>query len=471
LSRTIAEPAKITTLGSNLSRITHLAWPVFVGQLSVLAFSTVDTLLVARHSSLDLAALAVGAAAYVTIFIGFMGVVLAISPIVGQQYGAGELRQAGRQVHQATWLALGLSGLGILLLVFPQPFLLLAHATDEVAQRVRGYLLALAFSLPAALLFTVYRGFNVAISRPRAVMALQLLGLGIKLPMSVALVFGVPALGIPSLGVVGCGIATAVAMWAQVLIAAKVLRQDRFYAPYALWGEGLARPDLAALRQHLKLGIPMGLSILVEVTAFSFMAIFIARLGTTAVAGHQIAANLVALLFMAPLAIGNATSTLVAQRLGALDWVDARLLGWHGLRLGVSLAVLMGLCVVAMRTSIVRLYSGDLAVAAAAVPLVAWIAAFHVADALQAIAAFVLRAYQVAKMPLAILALSLWGIGLGGGYGLAFGDFQITPVGLRNAQGFWAAATLSLIVAGVALCAYLVVVVRRVGRVGQLPTR
>jgi multidrug resistance protein, MATE family len=459
------------TWGGNLSRIAHLAWPVFIGQLSVLAFSTVDTLLVARHSPLDLAALAVGAAAYVTIFIGFMGVVLAISPIVGQQFGAGHLRQAGQEVHQATWVALGLSVLGVLLLVFPQPFLLLAHATDEVAQRVRGYLLALAFSLPAALLFTVYRGFNVAISRPRAVMALQLLGLGIKLPMSAALVFGVPALGIPSMGVVGCGIATAVAMWAQVLLAARVLRQDRFYEPYALWGQGLARPELAALRKHLKLGIPMGLSILVEVTAFSFMAIFIARLGTTAVAGHQIAANLVALLFMAPLAIGNASSTLVAQRLGANDLTDARLLGWHGLTLGVGLAVLMGLTVLSMRVPIVNLYSGDLAVAAAAVPLVAWIAAFHVADALQAIAAFVLRAYQVAKIPLAILALSLWGIGLGGGYGLAFGAFEDTPVALRNAQGFWAAATLSLVVAGVALCAYLVVVVRRVDRAGQLPTR
>ncbi len=460
-----------STVGGNLSRIAHLAWPVFIGQLSVLAFSTVDTLLVARHSSLDLAALAVGAAAYVTIFIGFMGVVLAISPIVGQQYGAGELRQAGQQVHQATWVALSLSALGVLLLVFPQPFLLLAHATDEVAQRVRGYLLALAFSLPAALLFTVYRGFNVAISRPRAVMALQLLGLLIKLPASAALVFGVPTLGIPSMGVVGCGIATAVAMWAQVLLAARVLRQDRFYEPYALWGQGLARPELAALRKHLKLGIPMGLSILVEVTAFSFMAIFIARLGATAVAGHQIAANLVALLFMAPLAIGNATSTLVAQRLGAHDLTDARLLGWHGLTLGVGLAVLMGLTVLSMRVPIVNLYSGDLAVAAAAVPLVAWIAAFHVADALQAIAAFVLRAYQVAKMPLAILALSLWGIGLGGGYALALGGFEDTPVALRDAQGFWAAATLSLAVAGVALCAYLVVVVRRVDRAGQLATR
>jgi MATE family multidrug resistance protein len=78
-----------------------------------------------------------------------------------------------------------------------------------VAEKVRGYLLALALSLPASLLFTVYRGFNNAVSRPKAVMALQLGGLALKLPLSAALVFGVPALGCPALGVVGCGIATA----------------------------------------------------------------------------------------------------------------------------------------------------------------------------------------------------------------------------------------------------------------------
>ena len=46
----------------SLRRIAPLAWPVFVGQVAVLGFSTIDTMLVARHSATDLAALAVGAA-------------------------------------------------------------------------------------------------------------------------------------------------------------------------------------------------------------------------------------------------------------------------------------------------------------------------------------------------------------------------------------------------------------------------
>ena len=179
----------------------------------------------------------------------------------------------------------------------------------ESESRVRAYLAVLALSLPASLLFTAYRGFNHAVSRPKAVMALQVTGLALKVPLSALLIHGLPAIGLPALGVVGCAIATAVVMWSQALIAFAVLRRDPFYARFQLWGQGLHAPDRSALWAQLKLGVPMGMAILIEVSGFALMAVFIARLGTTAVAGHQIVANLVSVLFMVPLGIASATST------------------------------------------------------------------------------------------------------------------------------------------------------------------
>lgn len=442
-------------LAASTRRIARLAWPVFIGQLSVLAFGTVDTLLVARYASVDLAALAVGSAAYITVFIGFMGVVMAIGPIVGQLFGGGHAAQAGRQLHQGVWVALGLSALGSGLLVFPYPFLALAKASPEVADKVGGYLLALAFSLPASLLFTVYRGFNTAVSRPKAVMGLQLAGLALKIPLSAALVWGVPALGIPPLGVVGCGIATCIAMWAQALAAGVILRRDPFYARFALSGRGLDPPDRKALMSYLRLGLPMGASILIEVTGFSFMAIFISRLGATPVAGHQIAANIVTLLFMMPLAIASATSTLVAQRIGARDHADARRLGWHGMVIGCGVAAVMGGAVYLTQAQIVSLYTRDAAVIAAALPLVAWVVLFHLADAAQTVAAFVLRAYRITLVPLVVYAGSLWGVGLAGGYLLAFDPLGLAPQALQGARGFWFASTLGLVIAALALTAFM----------------
>lgn len=455
MSATLPHAPRRAALADSARRIAPLAWPVFIGQLSVLAFGTIDTLLVARATARDLAALAVGGAAYISIFIGFMGVLMALSPIVGQLYGARHCEAAGRQVHQAVWLALALSLLGSTLLAFPAPFLALARAGPEVAAKVRGYLLALAFSLPASLLFTVYRGFNVAVSRPKAVMVLQVAALGLKLPLSAALVFGVPALGVPALGVVGCGVATAVAMWAQVLAACVLLRRDAFYAPFALLGRGLDRPDGIALRHHLKLGVPMGAGILIEVTGFSFMAIFISRLGTTPVAGHQIAANLVSVMFMMPLALANATSTLVAQRVGAGQLGGAREMAWHGMAIGCGIAAIVGGAVFAARGPVLRLYTGNPAVLAAALPLVAWVAVFHVADAAQTLAAFILRAFKITVVPAAIYVVALWGVGLGGGYVLAFDLPGWVPPALHGARGFWMASTAGLVVAGATLTLFL----------------
>ncbi len=448
-------PAPGSRLADSARRLAPLAWPVLIGQLAVLAFATVDTVLVARYDAVDLAALAVGSAAYITVFIGLMGVVAALSPIVGQLFGAGQHAQAGRQLHQAVWVALALAVLGSTLLLFPQPFLALAKASPVVAEKVRGYLLALAFSLPASLLFTVYRCFNTAVSRPKAVMALQLGGLALKVPLSASLVYGLPAIGVPALGAIGCGIATALAMWSQLLLAAWLMHRDPFYAPFQVFGRGLDAPDRRALWTQLRLGVPMGASILIEVTGFAFMAIFISRLGTTAVAGHQLAANLVSVLFMMPLALANAAGTLVAQRIGAGDLVDARRLGWHGLMIGCGIAALMGSAVFLARVQVIGLYTSDGAVVAATLPLIAWMVVFHIADAAQTIAAFVLRAYRVVTVPVLIYIAALWAVGLGGGYQLAFDVPGSVPPALQGAPGYWFASTTGLVLAALALCAFM----------------
>ncbi len=436
------------------------AWPVFIGQAAVVAFSTVDTAVAARASSLDLAALAIGSAVYVTVFVALMGVVLSVGPIAGQLFGAGKPLEAGAQLHQALWLALGASLLGCTLLLFPHPFLSLSQASPEVAEKVRAYLGALAFALPCALLFTAFRGFNSAVSRPKIVMALQLGALLLKVPLSVLFVFGLD-LGqwrLPAQGAAGCGIATAVVMAGQLVAAWLLLRRDPFYAPFGLHRR-LSRPHRASLRALLRLGIPMSLSIAVEVTGFTFMALFISRIGATQVAGHQIALNLLSLMFMMPMAIGNATSTLVAQRIGANDVPQAQQLGWNGLLLGMGVAALLGAAVYTLRLPVLQLYTRDEAVLAVALPLLAWLVLFHVADAAQIIAAFILRAYRIATVPLLIYAVAIWGVGLGGGYVLAFDSWGISPAtlsGTSGAAGYWAAATAGLVLAASGLCGFLV---------------
>ena len=465
------------SLRQSARRIAPLAWPVFVGQIAVLAFSTIDTVMIARVSAVDLAALAIGSSAYISVFVGLMGVVLAVGPIAGQLFGAGRLRESGHEAHQAIWLAIALSLPGCALLLAPEPVLALARASPEVAAKVRTYLVGLAFALPPALVFTAYRGFNIAVSRPKAVMALQVAALALKVPTNALLVYGFDAqtplgpLHLPALGAAGCGFATALVMWCQLGAALWLLRRDPFYAPFVLDGV-IGRPSRRSLGALLRLGVPMGLSILIEVTGFTFMAFFVSRTGANAVAGHQIAVNMASMMFMLPLAIANASSTLVAQRVGAGDPTDARHLGWAGLEIGVLIAVALGSGVYLLRAQIVGLYTANPVIVAAAVPLLAWVALFHVADAAQTVSAFVLRAYRIATVPVIVYVLAVWGIGLGGGYVMAFDVIGTSPSWMHGARGFWSMATLGLAMAALGMSGFLAMKLRRDRRheaLGHLP--
>lgn len=169
---------------------------------------------------------------------------------------------------------------GCALLLFPDPFLALARASPEVEAKVRDDLGALSFALPPALLFTAFRGFNTAVSRPRIVMALQLGALALKVPLSALLVFGLPAWQVPALGAFGCGIATAIVMALQLVAAWQVVRRDPFYVAFGLRTR-LAAPDRKSLAALARLGLPMGGSIMIELTGFTVMALFIARPGVT----------------------------------------------------------------------------------------------------------------------------------------------------------------------------------------------
>src|SRR3569623_1607834 len=275
--------------------------------------------------------------------------------------------------------------------------------------------------------FRIYSALNTAIARPKMVMTLQIAGLLLKVPLNFLFIFG--GLGLPALGGPGCALATAATAWLTFLVGWGIVRRNPSYRSLGLFGTGYAAPRWAAQRSLLRLGIPMGLSYLIEVTAFTFMALFIARLGETVVAGHQITANFGTVLYMLPLSIANATGTLVAQAIGARDWQAARRIGHAGILLAAVLSAAIGAAVWLARGLIIRAYTPDPAVFAAAAPLFLFIGFYQLFDAVQVTTAFVLRAYKVAVVPTLMYAVALWGVGLGGGYVLGLNPFGVWPPG------------------------------------------
>jgi MATE family multidrug resistance protein len=223
------------------------------------------------------------------------------------------------------------------------------------------------------------------------------------------------------------------------------MRRALFYRRFAIRP---AWPRWAALREILGLGIPMSVSYALESTSFTVMTLLAARLGTTVMGGHQVVANLAAVCFMLPLALSVATATLAAQAIGAGDRARARETALTGMQVGALVAVVTALTVSTLRGGIVGLYTRDPAVVAMALALIPYLVAFHFFDALQSIASFVLRAYKLAIAPTLVHAAALWGVGVGGGYLIAFGGVWGPPWGIA---GMWLMQAVALAVAALLL--------------------
>ncbi len=415
------------------------ALPILVAQLASIGMMVVDTAILGHVSAADLAAVAIGGGIHVSLVFALVGILQAVAPIAAHLHGAQRDSEVAGVLQQGFWLALWLSVPGIAFLRFPHALLHPFGMDPLVADKVADYLGLLAWSLPAALLYRTFYAFCNALGRSRVLMGIGLGGLALH---------GVLAWGLASagwagrpLGVVGCALSNIVVGWLACLGAAGWLQfgaLGQHYKPFASW----AAPNWAIWRQILRLGLPMGFSNLVEITAFTLVSLFVAALGSTVVAGHRIVANLSALTYMLPLSLAIATMAAVGQALGARDFVRVRLLVGGGMLLAAAGAIVIGALLWGAAQPLVDAYTDDPAVRAVALGLIGYIAFYQFFDALQTIAGHVLRAYRVTFVPMLIQSFCFWGVALGGGAWLCYR----APVPL-GVTGFWLAAVLALVAA------------------------
>ncbi|MBO9515729.1 MAG: MATE family efflux transporter [Variovorax sp.] len=431
--------------------IARHAATVYVGQMAVMAFGVTDTIVAGRFAEGALAALSVGSAIFISVFVSLMGALQALLPIWAELHGARRTEEVGRSVRQSMYVCGAAIALGMAILLFPAPMLRWTHVPEGMRGDVEAYLRVLAFALAPALLFRVFSTLNQSLGKPQLVTWLQLASLGVKLPLSIWFTFG--GAGVPAMGVVGCGWATLVVNYTMLGAAIWLLRTEATFRALRFW-QRIEPPDWAQIRQFARLGVPAGLAVLVEVTSFTLMALFIARLGTTATAAHQIAANLTAVAYMVPLSLAIATSARVSFWLGAGDALLARRAGRKGFELTLCCALLVAGAMALLRWQLAGIYSANPSVVALGATLLLATSVYHFADALQTHCVFVLRCYQVTVAPLILYCGLLWGVGLGGSYLLAYrGIGAWAP--MQSPLAFWLMSAAALFVTALLFLALL----------------
>ena len=413
------------------------AFPILIAQLASIGMMVVDTAVLGHVSSVDLAAVAIGGGIHVSVVFALVGVLQAVAPVVAHLHGARRDSEVANVLQQGFWLAILLAVPGILFLTHPGGVLGLSSMDPAVEAKVRTYLGLLAWSLPASLFYRTFYAFCNALGKPRVLMGIGLLSLSLHALLAWGLALQ-GWLGEP-LGVAGCALSNVLIAWLACSSGALYLAFGPLgarYRPFANW----SRPRWATWRELLRLGVPMGLSNLVEITSFTLISLFVASLGATVVAGHRIVANLSALIYMLPLSLAIATMAALGQAVGARDRARERLTVRAGLVLAAGASSLVGLLLWLTAGPVVAAYTDDPAVRLVAVGLVGYVALYQFFDALQTVAGHCLRAYRVTFVPMLVQIVCFWGVGLLGGGWLCYR--WSPPLGVA---GFWLASVLSLI--------------------------
>jgi len=433
-------------------QILHLTWPVLVAQLAHISMAVTDTMLVGHFRTDDLAGLAIASGVHITTSLTLVGILQALSPTVAHLYGAGRLQDIGGAVRQGVWLALLLGAAGFLLLRFPRPLVAWSAPNQAVEEIAVGYLQTTAWAVPAQMLYRTFYALCAAVGRPRPIMLVSMLGAAIHVPLSYVLVYG--KLGLPSLGAIGSGLSLVFVAWLWFSASIVYLAVNPFFRRLALFSRW-EPPQRRALGELLRIGAPMGFSNLVEISAFTLIALFVAPLGADVAAGHRIAINIVSTCYMISLALGYSLSVLVGQAAGARDFARARATAAQGVALTASVAAAVAALLATFWSPLVGAYTNAPGVRAVALSLVVYAVVMHFFDATQTAASFCLRGYKVTFAPMLVHVAAFWGIGLAGGHWLAFD--ATPPMGVA---GFWLSCVASLIAASAAVGGLLKMVSR-----------
>jgi len=415
-------------LARELRTTLHLALPLVFGQLSSIGMNVIDALLAGHLDAHTLGAVAIGTSVWSLAIVTAIGVMMSLSPSVAQLNGAGRREAIGPLFRQALWLALALGlVLGLAVRFGGEQVVARIGIDAKLVPDVVHFLHAIAYGAPALTVFFALRGLGEGIGMSRPTLYFSALGLALLAPVGYVLMYG--ALGVPRLGALGSGIATALVLWLQTAAFAVYVATRRHYRDLHLFAH-FERPNARLLGELLHVGLPMGVTLLMEAGLFVAVALAIGTLGTDVVAGHQVAINVASVTFMVPLGLALATTVRVGHAVGRGDAQGVRDAGLVGIGLTLCTQLVASGLMLSLPRQIAALYTEDTEVVALAARLLVLAGLFQFSDGLQVAANGALRGLKDTRIPMFITMFAYWGVGMPVGWWLAF------PHGF-GARGMW----------------------------------
>lgn len=399
---------------AELRAMAALGIPLAIAQAVQFLINATEIVLIGRLGPESLAAAALGHSVHYTVMMFCLGVTVTVSPLVARALGHNDRDLPPRILHQGLWMATLLGIPGTVIVWHGDLVLRAIGQSESVVVLAHQYLLPLSLSMVPSLWFVALRAFAAAHSRPRAVLAVTLGGLGFNALVSWVLIFG--HFGAPALGLTGAGLgilSTNVAMCAALAAYLLLARPFRAYRIF----RGLFRAEPKLLAEILRVGLPIGLTTVSEVAYFNVCLQLMGRIGTDQLAGHQVALQIAAIAFMVPLGFGQAATVRVGFNAGRGDHRAAARSGWMALGLGLFGVTIAAILFLALPLPLIGLFlpldePANARAIGFALQFLVIVALFQAADATQTVMLGALRGLKDTRVPMWIAGFGYWGVGL-----------------------------------------------------------
>ena len=431
MTRRLLVVCQPTSWNMHFHKTLTLAIPLALGQLMSIGINTADIIAMGQLGTHELAAGSLAARYFQPFFFMGMGLMLAVGPLVAQGLGGNDDRLVRRALRQGLFLAIAVGLLFIMPIAGGRTVLIWLGQDADLLVHAEEFLLWLAVGIPFVFIYFVARQYVISHQRPIPQVIAAALGLGANIIANHTLINGLGPF--PTMGLNGIALSTSLIyllMGSGLLIYIGMSAPYRALAPFRrIWVM-----DWKITWRMLKIGTPIGLTILAETGMFIAVAVMIGLFGTAPLAASAIANQIAAVAFMIPLAIGQASSVRVSHFAGANDRNNIGRAAWAAMIVALAVTFVTALFIALFPVPLIKLFLGSTDeltkdVISLAIPLMMITALFQTVDGAQVIAISVLRGLNDTKWPALLSVSSFWCIGVLSGAIFAF-YLDRGPVGL-----------------------------------------
>jgi multidrug resistance protein, MATE family len=383
-----------------------LSIPLILGEFVQMLANIIDMAMVGKISYDYLAAAALAGCIISVPFIIGVGITVSLLQQISSKNGKNDINQISHFLFNGVFLCFSFALIISIVIHFGAVVVLHLNQDRTVAMLAIPYLRLLGWSLIPLLVFLALKHFIDGLQKTTMPMILSLIFLPINIFINWSLIYG--HAGAPRLELLGAGIGTLITRILMLITLIVVTLVHKEFRKYFIVIKKQWNIKKKTMWQLLSIGLPIGLQLAMEISAFAVSALMVGSLGSIEQAAHQIVFNCTIFTLMLTLGLAQGCSIRISYALGQNNWNKILMIVKSTLLITLFYGLLCSIVLYIYKDKIVLLFNKNSFVVSQASSILIFGCVFLVVNALQIVSASILRGIKDVYMPTIITFLAYW---------------------------------------------------------------